>query len=176
MMSLKRKGFLIMGCVLLAGVVLAGCMNAGGRLSGANDGQNSQAPVPETTGGASVMPQATSALQNAYDWVTGRTAVEEKINLLSEIETSRVITTGSTALVGVTFAKEYQGEMTQRIQNLIAGVVKEADPSIQVVAVTSEKEDVDTIFSIADQLGGGALDADAESRVDTIVRNVTTMQ
>ncbi len=180
MMSLKRKGFLIIGCVLLVGAVLAGCMNAGDRLFGGNGGQNNQnnqnTQGPETTGGASVMPEATSALQNAYDWATGRTAVEEKIDLLSEIETSRVVTTGNTALVGVTFAKEYQGEMTQRIQNLIAGVVKEADPNIQVVAVTSEKEDVDSIFSIADQLGGGALDPDAESRVDTIVRNVTTMQ
>ena len=174
MMSMKRKGFLLMACALAAALALAGCMNAADRLPGNNGANDNAAPQP--TEGASVMPQATSAVQNAYDWITGRTAVEEKINLLSEIETSRVVTTGNTALVGVTFAKEYQGEMTQRIQNLIAGVVKEADPNIQVVAVTSEKEDVDSIFSIADQLGGGALDPDAESRVDTIVRNVTTMQ
>ncbi|MBR3504934.1 MAG: YhcN/YlaJ family sporulation lipoprotein [Clostridia bacterium] len=172
-MSLKRKGFLIIACALLAAAALAGCMNAAGRLPGSDSDRDA---APQPTEGASVMPQATSAAQNAYDWITGRTAVEEKIDLLSEIETSRVVTTGSTALVGVTFAREYQGQMTQRIQNLIAGVVKEADPNIQVVAVTSEKEDVDTIFSIADSLGGGALDADAESRVDTIVRNVTTMQ
>ena len=95
---------------------------------------------------------------------------------MSEIEQSRVVTTGSTALVGVTFAKEYKGEMTQRIQNLIAGIVEEADPNIQVVAVTSEKEDVDKINAIADKLGGGALDADAAAQTDTIVRNVTTMQ
>ena len=174
-MSIKRKGFLMAVCALAALLALAGCMNAAGRLPGDNGANNDNA-APQSTGGASVMPQATSAVQNAYDWITGRTAVEEKINLLSEIETSRVVTTGSTALVGVTFAKAYQGQMTQRIQNLIAGVVKEADPNIQVVAVTSEKEDVDTIFSIADSLGGGALDADAESKVDTIVRNVTTMQ
>ena len=174
-MALKRKGFLIAACALAVLFALAGCMNASDRLPGGDNGANNSA-APQPTDGASVMPQATSAVQNAYDWITGRTAVEQKIDLLSEIETSRVITTGSTALVGVTFAREYQGEMTQRIQNLIAGVVKEADPNIEVVAVTSEKEDVDTIFSIADQLGGGALDADAKSRVDSIVRNVTTMQ
>ncbi len=175
-MSLKRKGFLMAACALLVCAALAGCMNANGRLPGANDGAQNGTASPLESPGASVMPQATSAVQTAYDWITGRTAVEEKINLLSEIETCRVVTTGSTALVGVTFAKEYKGEMTQRIQNLIAGVVKEADPNIQTVAVTSEKEDVETIFSIADQLGGGALDAEAEARVDTIVRNVTTMQ
>jgi len=160
-------------CALLVGAALSGCMNAGNRLSGTDDAGSA---ARQTTDNASVMPNATSAVQMAFDWLTGRTEVENKINLLSEIESSRIVTTGRTALVGVTFASQYQGEMTQRIQNLIAGIVEEADPNIQVVAVTSEKEDVDKINAIADRLGGGALDADAESQIDTIVRNVTTMQ
>ena len=173
-MSMKRKGIIILACALAALCVLTGCMNAADRLPGTNNAGATGGP--SATDGASVMPNATSAIQTAFDWITGRTEVENKINLLSEIEQSRVVTTGSTALVGVTFAKEYKGEMTQRIQNLIAGIVEEADPNIQVVAVTSEKEDVDKINAIADKLGGGALDADAESQIDTIVRNVTTMQ
>ena len=173
-MSLKRKGFLIALCALLVAAALTGCMNAGDRFSGTNDTNVSEAP--QVTEGVSVMPENTSAIQNAFDWITGRTQIEEKINLLSEIETSRIVTNGNTALVGVTFTSQYQGEMTQRIQNLVAGIVEEADPNIQVVAVTSEKEDVETITAISDQLGGGALDAEAKAEIDRIVRNVTTMQ
>ncbi|MBR6890893.1 MAG: YhcN/YlaJ family sporulation lipoprotein [Clostridia bacterium] len=172
-MALKRKGILVAACALLALAVLAGCMNAAGRL---NTNDNGATNEPQVTGGASVMPDATSAIQTAFDWITGRTEVENKINLLSEVESSRIVTTGNTALVGVAFPKEYQGEMTRRIHDLVSGVVKEADPNIQVVAVTSEKEDVDKINAIADQLGGGAMNADAEAQIDTIVRNVTTMQ
>ncbi len=174
MKALKRKGFLITACALLVGAILAGCMNAGDRF-GASDNRGASS-APQSTDGASVMPDVTAAIQTAFDWITGRTEVEKKINLLSEIESSRIVTSGGTALVGVTFAKEYQGQMTQRIHNLVAGVVQEADPNIQVVAVTSEAEDVGKINAIADQLGGGTLDADAEAQIATIVRNVTTMQ
>ncbi len=172
-MSMKRKGILAAACATFALAVLAGCMNAGSRM---NTNENGATNAPQVTAGSSVMPEATSAIQTAFDWVSGRAGVEDKINLLSEIDKSRIVTAGPTALVGVTFAREYKGEMTQRIHNLIAGIVQEADPNIQVVAVTSEKEDVDRINAIADQLGGGALSPDAESQIDTIVRNVTTMQ
>ena len=175
-MSLKRKGFLMAACALLVCAALAGCMNANGRLPGANDGAQNGTASPLESPGASVMPQATSAVQTAYDWITGRTAVEEKINLLSEIETCRVVTTGSTALVGVTFAKEYKGEMTQRIQNLIAGVVKEADPNIQTVAVTSDEGDVQKVYSLSDQVRAGRTADELKEDINAIVRNATTLR
>ena len=170
-MFLKRKGFLVFCCALLVGALLSGCMNASSRMP---DSDNTQ--EPQASDNASVMPNNTSAVQSAFDWMKGGSQVEEKINLLSEVESSRVVKTGNTALVGITFTSQYQGEMTERIHNLVAGVVQEADPSIQVVAVTSEKEDVDKINAIADQMAAGTPEAELESQIDTIVRNVTTMQ
>jgi hypothetical protein len=44
--------------------------------------------------------------------------------------------------VGVVYTPQYKGEMTQRIRDMIAGEVMTADPSIQVVAVPAEAQDV----------------------------------
>ncbi len=121
-MTLGKRILTVSCCALLACAALAGCMNAGNRPLG---GAATEAPrnTNGPTEGASVMPNATSALQTAFDWLTGGRQVEEKLNLLSEIDESRVVTTGTTALVGVRFAGPYQGGMTERIHNLIAGVV-----------------------------------------------------
>ncbi len=166
-----RKCLSIFACVLALSVALCGCMNAGLR-----DGSNTATPTPAATDGASVMPNSTSIVTAAFDWIKNAGSVEQKINLLSEIESSRVVVTGSTALVGVTFASQYQGEMTSRIRDLVASEVQQADPAIKTVAVTSEKEDVDKINDIADRMAKGTPESELEPEIDTIVRNVTTMQ
>ena len=167
-----RKCLSIFVCILALSAALCGCMNTGLR-----DGDNAAtSPTPTATDGASVMPNNTSAVTAAFDWLKNAGSVEQKINLLSEIESSRVVVTGNTALVGVTFTDAYQGETTERIREMVAGAVREADPTIQTVAVTSEKEDVDKINDIADRMAKGTPESELESEIDTIVRNVTTMQ
>lgn len=167
-----RKCLSIFVCILALSAALCGCMNTGLR-----DGDNAAtSPTPTATDGASVMPNNTSAVTAAFDWMKNAGSVEQKINLLSEIESSRVVVTGNTALVGVTFTSQYQGEMTSRIRDLVASEVQQADPAIKTVAVTSEKEDVDKINDIADRMAKGTPESELESEIDTIVRNVTTMQ
>ena len=167
-----RTRFLVLACILALCAALCGCMNAGLR---DNSGATAS-PTPAASDGASVMPNNTSAVAAAFDWIANAGSVEQKINLLSEIESSRVVVTGNTALVGVTFASQYQGEMTSRIRDLVASEVQQADPAIKTVAVTSEKEDVDKINDIADRLSKGTPEKDVEAEIDAIVRNVTTMQ
>ena len=167
-----RKCLSVFVCILALSAALCGCMNTGLR-----DGDNAAtSPTPTATDGASVMPNNTSAVAAAFDWIKNAGSVEQKINLLSEIESSRVVVTGNTALVGVTFTSQYQGEMTSRIRDLVAGEVQQADPAVKTVAVTSEKEDVDKINNIADRMASGTSESELESEIDAIVRNVTTMQ
>ena len=162
--------------LLLAGALLTGCMNSGGRTLGAtptpSTPQNSA--MPGTTGGTETQNPAASAAP--YDWTNNARDVQDKINQLSEIQKSTVVVTGKTALVGVTFTSQYQGEMTSRIRDLVASEVQQADPAIKTVAVTSEKEDVAKINDIADRMAKGTPESELESEIDTIVRNVTTMQ
>ena len=78
--------------------------------------------------------------------------------------------TGTTALVGVKFTSAYQGDVTERIREMVASEVMKADPSIQTVAVTSEKEDVDKIYEISEKLRSGTPADSLAEEINAIVR------
>ena len=84
--------------------------------------------------------------------------------------------TGTTALVAVRYTDAYQGETTERIREMVAGVVREADPTIQTVAVTSEEADVDAIFELSDKIRGGDRADALADEINRIVRNPTTLR
>lgn len=174
-MKQSKKWMTLTASALLVCLMLAACTNAGALTT--PQMENSQMPS------ATVQPTAESTMQAgmpdipaAFDWLTGGRTVEEKINMLSEIQSSRVIVNGATALVGVSFANQYKGEMTQRIRDMVAGEVQSADASIQSVAVTAEEEDVVKINQIADKLASGTPVSELEGEIDAIIRNVTTIQ
>ena len=128
------------------------------------------APGGVLTPGATVMPG------QPFDWATNAATIENRINMFSEIQESSIVTSGNTALVGVVFTAQYKGEMTQRIRDMIAGEVMAADPSIQVVAVTAEAQDVATIKQLAQQQRSGASADQLKTEVEKIVRNATTLR
>ena len=90
--------------------------------------------------------------------------------------TSTGLPAGDTALVGVKFTPQYQGEMTERIRDMIAGQVKAADPMLQTVAVTANADDVARIFEMSDAVKSGQSVDELDSDIDSIVRNATTMR
>ena len=171
-----RKLFFALVLVLVVGVAVAGCMNRN-----VNENPN-VAPAPSP----SYMPQggATSGTANnaaqssasGYDWTKNAAQIEARLSQISEISEARVVVTGSTALVGVKFSNAYQGEMTERIREMIAAEIMKADPQIKTVAVTSEADDVEDIYEISERtLMGEELDALKED-VNEIVRNATTLR
>lgn len=192
--------------MLLAALALAlgACMNtaeepqssaAPGGQSGGQSGSPSVTYMPDSGSGSAGqgadqgLGQGQSAGQNqgsatgsgqgagaAFDWRANAAQIEGRINEISEVSESRVVVTGSTALVGVKFASAYQGEMTERIREMIAGVVREADPSIQTVAVTAEEGDVDKVYGFADQIQSGQDGDTLAEDINRIVRNITTMR
>ena len=173
-----KSGMTLMTLAALA-LSLAACMNM------AQEPAATAAPTASATMSATFMPNGTPAptdamnqtgLNAAFDWRGNASRIEERINQISEISESRVVVTGSTALVGVKFASAYKGEMTERIREMVAGVVREADPSIQTVAVTAEKGDVDAVYGFADQIQTGKNGDDLAEDINRIVRNITTMR
>ena len=164
--------------VLLAALTLAlaACMNTAREPEAtlAPGAQNTAAASPS----ASFMPDATESAANetVFDWRANEAQVEDRINQISEIAESRVVVTGSTALVGVKFAPAYKGEMTERIREMVAGVVREADPAVQTVAVTAEQGDVDKVYGFADQIQSGKDGDSLAEDINRIVRNITTMR
>ena len=170
-------------CTLTAAALclsLAACMN------------NADNAQPQTTVQTDFMPEATNnaggATNNAggmtgatqqpvaFDWVTGAGQIEGNVNRISEIADSRVVVTGTTALVGVKFTSAYQGELTERIREMIAAEVKKADPSIQTVAVTASEEDVGRVYEISEKLRSGEPAEPLGEKINEIVRNATTLR
>lgn len=130
--------------------------------------------IPEATN----TPAAPQATQQAavFDWTKGAQQIEENVNKISEISDSRVVVNGTTALVGVRFAPAYQGEVTERIREMVAAEVMKADPNIQTVAVTAEEDDVEDIYEIANEIRTGNPIEQLATKIEEIVRNATTLR
>ena len=174
MKNLRISAMLVLlGALTLA---LAACMNTG------REPEATLVPGAETTAGASqeasFMPEATESAANgtAFDWRANEAQVEDRINQISEIAESRVVVTGSTALVGVKFAPAYKGEMTERIREMVASEVLRADPTIQTVAVTADAEDVKKVYDLSEQIRAGRTADELAADINSIVRNATTLR
>ena len=87
-----------------------------------------------------------------------------------------MVVTGNTALVGVKFNQAYQGEMTERIREMVAAEIMAADPEITTVAVTADEDDVEDVYEISERtLAGREMDTLKED-INEIVRNATTLR
>ena len=110
------------------------------------------------------------------NWMLRAGEVEDRIRMFSEIETAAVVVDGAVALAGITFDGAYQGQLTERIHDMVAGEIQAADPAIQTVGVTNEAEDVAAIQTLAAQIRTGASPQDLSERVRSILTNQTTMK
>lgn len=182
-MMKSNKWMAIVLCAAMACAALTGCMNAGARMTPEAEPsiRPEESMIPGVGAGESAAPGADGMNENAglpapFDWLGMGESVQDRINMLSEIQESRIIVSGNTALVGVKFTGQYQGEMTQRIRDMIAGEIQKADRQIQTVAVTAEQEDVGKINEMADRIAAGTPVSELEDEIDSIIRNVTTIQ
>lgn len=167
-MSARRIIFIL--TILSLAIAAAGCMSTG------DEQGNSATTVPGNMAVTAEPTSAATASASAYDWTSGAQNVENAIMQLSEVKDARVVVAGNTALVGVKFDDAYKGELTERIREMIAGVVKQADTSIKTVAVTDETDDVTGIYDISDKVRAGQAFDEFKNDINTIVRNATTMR
>lgn len=165
----RRDVLTILFLCLAVACLMTACMNSTG------DNQNATASPSAMTSPSPAPSPAASATPAAFDWMTKSAEVEERIARISEIGEARVITSGNTALVAVKFAPAYQGDMTARIREMIAGEVMQADPEIKTVAVTSEDDDVTTVYQLSDRIRAGETIDTLKTDIDEIVRNTTTL-
>ena len=165
-MFIRRSFFIVMSLMLAA--MLTGCMG-----SADENGESVNVTLaPVVTAEATGLPGSQN--RTDFDWRAQAESVEDAIEQLSEIADARVAIAGTTALVGVEFDDAYKGEMTDRIREMVAGVVKKADPGIEMVAVTAAVEDVKAIFDMSDRVRAGEAFEDFREDINSIVRKSTT--
>lgn len=175
-----KKLFFVFALILVAGVAVTGCMNRN-----VNDFEGvapsvtpSYMPQGSATNGAtgSAADGAAQSDANRFNWTKNAAQIEAQISQISEVSEARVVVTGNTALVGVKFSNAYQGEMTERIREMIAAEVMQADPGITTVAVTAEEDDVKGVYDISDRTLMGAEMDTLKEDINEIVRNATTLR
>ena len=185
-MKMNRLLFLTAAAAALA-LSLTGCMNDAGR-NAAPAPSASPDYMPGSTRSveppmATLTPTApadtsgtTGGALTPFDWANNASQIENAIDRISEISESRVVVTGTTALVGVKFDNVYKGQLTERIRQMVAAEVLKADPTIQTVAVTGEPGDVQRVYELADQIRAGRTADDLAGDINAIVRNAATMR
>lgn len=185
---MKKNAFWYVLILVACAASLTACMNstgepeavnptpfamqtAGATMDGVNGVNATGDPMTQTSA-----PAQQGAASTTFDWTSNVGEIENRINQISEISESRVVVNEQTALVAVKFAPSYQGELTERIREMIAAVIMEADPSIKTVAVTAEEADVQTVGSIADRIATGTGIQELAEEIEKVVRNATTMR
>lgn len=183
-----RKSQMAALLLIALSLILGACMNTASSPEATQDpftgaGTSTGLPAASATPGAPAQGADNAGTQNAqtgtaqrYDWHANAETVENRVGQISEISECRILVSGDTALVGVKFTPQYQGEMTERIRDMIAGQVKAADPMLQTVAVTANADDVARIFEMSDAVKSGQSVDELDSDIDSIVRNATTMR
>lgn len=171
-----KKMIAMLAILTLVGAMLTGCMT-GGNVGDAPEPTADFMPMTTNNAASGASNGSVAAENNTrFDWKRDSARIEAQINRISEIAESRVVVTDDTALVGVKFDSAYQGEMTERIREMIAGEVKAADPQITTVAVTAFGDDVEDIYELADKMVNGRDLDDLKEEVSEIVRNATTLR
>lgn len=173
-----KKAILALALVLVVGACATGCMrsNVGRNDAAAPSPSPDYMPQGTAMNGNAANNNAVQNQMNPFDWGANAARIEAQISKISEISEARVVVAGNTALVGVKFNPAYQGEMTERIREMIAAEIMKADPEITTVAVTAEEGDVQNVYDISSRVSAGTEMDTLKEDINEIVRNATTLR
>ena len=78
--------------------------------------------------------------------------MEDGIDLLSEVDDASVVAMGNKALIGLTFEPAYQGELDDRIRNMVLNRVQAVSKGVTEIHVTTDKAQKEAIDELEDKL------------------------
>ena len=153
---LKKIGLFLL-LTALSAALLTGCTGSADTLPSPTPGVTGMPGTGMGAGtagpAASAVPQASDApqaggIQTVEDAMKASEAMEDAIDKLSEVEDAEVAVIGDTALVGITFAGQYQGKVDDRLKKMVLARVQTVDKTVKRVAVTDDKTLVQAISAL----------------------------
>ena len=122
---------------------------------------------PDMTGGMDMMTSA--GVNSVEDAQRVSAQVSEEVARLSELDSAEAVVAGSIALVGISYDAQYQGGLTDRLEEMVTERVEMIDKAITSVHVTDEEDDVMKISKLYEQLKAGEITfADLQTQVLSI--------
>lgn len=81
--------------------------------------------------------------------------VSKEVEKLSELNKAEAVVAGGIALVGVSYDAQYQGGLTERVNQMVTERVETIDKAITTVHVTDDKQAVTRIAQLREKLSAG---------------------
>ena len=91
---------------------------------------------------------------------------------VSEIDACVTAIVGNTCLAGVTFDKQYQGGMTDRIRDMVSARIQSVAPGVERVAVTGDPEIVAQINTVAERIAGAKAMNEVTAEFDGVLSRI----
>ena len=178
---MKKQGFLLV-ISMLCMALFTGCSGNADAMPTPTTTTAPAATVPMTTTSptASTMPSPAGAVGEMVgevkdslmpDMNTGMDAgvntvsdakrvsdrVEDEVEKLSEVDEAEAVVAGSIALVGISYDTQYQGGLTQRLEDMVKERVEMIDKAITAVHVTDDKDTAAKIKQLQEELDDGKI-------------------
>lgn len=125
--------------------------------------------APDATPESSASPESSAEPGSAIDYDALKTEVEK----LSEVDTCDVVAHGGKAIAGVTFDAQYQGTLTDRIEEMVREKITAKDAGITEVAVTADPTLCTEIRTLAAETAGKAMTAEQIKKFDELFGKIS---
>ncbi len=125
--------------------------------------------APDATPESPASPESSAEPGSAIDYDALKTEVEK----LSEIDTCDVVAHGGKAIAGVTFDAQYQGTLTDRIEEMVREKITAKDAGITEVAVTADPTLCTEIRTLAAETAGKAMTAEQVKKFDELFGKIS---
>lgn len=138
-------------------------------------------PIPSESPMQSMLPspEATNAAdgESSATPETGGMAVDaaklvEELEKLSEVDTADVVTEGNRAIIGLHFDAQYQGTLTERIEEMVVETTARVEAALTDVAVTADPTLVTEIKTLSQETKESPMTDAQKTQFDELYRKI----
>ena len=170
---MKKQGFLLVvsimclalmtGCSSNADVMPSPAVTTAPTTAPASTAGPTATVMPANTAGADDMMNglldgmtsdmgANAGVNSVEDALRVSDRVSEEVAKLSELDSADAVVAGNIALVGVSYDKQYQGGLTERLREMVTERAESVDKAITAVHVSDEEDVVMKISQLREKL------------------------
>lgn len=139
-------------------------------------------PTSSATMEASPSPSASDALPDmsaepsqspaGTDMMIDVDALKMEVEKLSEVDTSDVVAYGDKAIVGLSFDTQYQGTLTDRIEEMVMEKITAKEAGLTNVAVTADPTLCTEIKTLAEEVKGMTMTTEQQTKFDELYQKI----
>lgn len=127
-----------------------------------------------TTPGASDAPNASPSPESSAqtDAAIDLDALAQEVEKLSEVSLCDVVAEGDRAVVGLSFDAQYQGTLTDRIEEMVREKITGMEPAVIHIAVTADPTLCTEIKNLAQEVQGKPMTEEQMAKFDELYEKI----